>query len=151
VLYPTFAAKYRAQYTVYAMPSLFPTKSNKITFLDIEASIFNWTYLRRYCWYVDNSMRVILHICSQTQPKSSRLRCVKSGPSPIQYNYSSSYAGINIQLNVSPCDWWVIDNSMRVILHICCHTQCTSAGLRYVNPRARLNSMFYPICILKLL
>jgi hypothetical protein len=30
------------------------------------------------------------------------LRSVKSGPSQIQYNYSSSYAGCNIQLNVSP-------------------------------------------------
>jgi hypothetical protein len=47
-------------------------------------------------------MSVILHICSQIQPKSSRLRYVKSAPSQIKYNYSFSYAGFNIQLNVSP-------------------------------------------------
>jgi hypothetical protein len=107
------------------------------TFLDVQGSIFNLTYLLRYWWYVDNSMRVILYLCSPTQPESMRLRCVKSGPSQIQYNYSSSYACINIQLNVSPCDWWFIDNSMRVILQICCHTQGTITGLRYVNSGPR--------------
>jgi hypothetical protein len=47
-------------------------------------------------------MRLILHICSHLQPKSSTLRYVKSSPGQIQYIYSSSYAGINIQSIVSP-------------------------------------------------
>jgi hypothetical protein len=33
VLYSTFAAKYRAQYPVYAMATLVPVKSNIITFV----------------------------------------------------------------------------------------------------------------------
>jgi hypothetical protein len=46
-------------------------------------------------------VRVILHICSQIQPKCSSLRYVIPDPSKIQYICSSSYAGFNIQLNVS--------------------------------------------------
>jgi hypothetical protein len=45
-LYSTFAVKYRAQLPVYGMPSLVPVKSNIITFLDIQATMFNWMYLR---------------------------------------------------------------------------------------------------------
>jgi hypothetical protein len=51
--------------------------------------------------YRQNEARYF-HICCQMQPKSSRLRCVNTGPSQIQYNYSSSNAGFNIQFNVSP-------------------------------------------------
>jgi hypothetical protein len=100
--YSTFAAKYRAQYPVYAMPSLVPGKSNIITVLDIQASMSNWTYLVRYWWYVDNSMRIILHICCQIQSTKSGVCYAIPVPRQIQYNYSSSCAGINIQLNVSP-------------------------------------------------
>jgi hypothetical protein len=101
-LLSTFAAKYRAQYPVYAMPSLMPVKSNIITFLDTQSTIFNLTYLFRYWSYVDNSMRGILHICFQIQSTISGLRYVKSGPNQIQYNYICWYSGVNIQLNVSP-------------------------------------------------
>jgi hypothetical protein len=82
-------------------------------------------------------MRVIIHVCSQMQPKSSGLCYVNSGPRQTQYSYSYSYTGFNIQLNVFPCDWWFIDNSMRVILHFCCHTQGTITSLRYVNSGPR--------------
>jgi hypothetical protein len=37
----TFAAKYRPPYPGYAMPALDPVKSNVITVLDIQDSIFN--------------------------------------------------------------------------------------------------------------
>jgi hypothetical protein len=166
VLYFTFAAKYRAQYPVYAMPTMVPVYSNTITFLHIQpqsprlpnvysspsqiqysyiswysgfnvqlnvpcsilvicrqfkahytphllrntghssrfapcqlwyrsnpilvhflllqASIFNLTYLLRYLWYVDISMRVMIHICCEMQPMSTSLRYVKSGPSQTQ-------------------------------------------------------------------
>jgi hypothetical protein len=133
VLYSTFAVKYRAQYQVYAMPSLVPVKSNIVTFINIHSSIFNLPYLRRYWWSIDNSMRVILHLCSQIQPISARLRYVKSGPRQIQNNYSSSNAGINIQMNVSPLRLVLYRQSMRVILLICCQMQPKSSGLRYVN------------------
>jgi hypothetical protein len=82
-------------------------------------------------------MRVKLHLCCQMQHKSARLRYDNTGPSQIQYSYSSCHSCFNIQLNVSPCDWWFIDNSMRVILHTCCHTQGTITGLRYVNSGPR--------------
>jgi hypothetical protein len=59
-------------------------------------------YLRSDWWIIDKSMRVIHHICYQLQSTISGLRYFKSGPSQIQYNNSSSCAGINIQLNVSP-------------------------------------------------
>jgi hypothetical protein len=41
VLYFTFAAKYSAQDTVYAVPSLVHVKTNVVTTLAIQASIFN--------------------------------------------------------------------------------------------------------------
>jgi hypothetical protein len=44
----TFAAKSRAEYPVYAISTLVPVKSNIITVLDIQASIFKRTYLRCY-------------------------------------------------------------------------------------------------------
>jgi hypothetical protein len=47
-------------------------------------------------------MRVILHICCHTQGTITGLRYVNCSPRQIQYNYSSSYAGFNIQLNVTP-------------------------------------------------
>jgi hypothetical protein len=102
VLYFTFSANYRAQYPVYAMPTLAPVKSNIITVLLMQASTFNWTYLRCDWWFIDKSMRAILHIYCRMQPNSTRLRNVKSGPTQIQCNYSSSYTGFNIQLNISP-------------------------------------------------
>jgi hypothetical protein len=97
-----FAAKYREQNRFCAMPTLLPVKSNISTFLDFRASIFNWTYLRCDWSFIDQLLRAIHHICSQIQSRISGLRYVNSGPRQIQYNYSSSYAGFNIQLNVSP-------------------------------------------------
>jgi hypothetical protein len=40
VLCAIFAAKYSAQYPVYAMKTLVPVKRNKIAVLDIQAYIF---------------------------------------------------------------------------------------------------------------
>jgi hypothetical protein len=101
-LYSTFAAKYRAQYPVYAMPSLFPGKSNIITVLLVQASIFIWMYLRCDWWIIDKSMRVILHICCQIQSTISGVRYAISGPGQMPYIYNSSSSGCNIPLNVNP-------------------------------------------------
>jgi hypothetical protein len=79
-----------------------PGKPNKITFLGIQASIFNWTYLRCDWWIIDKSMRVILHICCQILATISGLCYANSAPVLIQYKYISSCSGFNIQLNVSP-------------------------------------------------
>jgi hypothetical protein len=95
-------AKYWPQYPVYAMPSLLPFKSNISTFIHVQASIFNWKYLRCDWWFVDKSMRVILHISCEILGTISGLRYATSGLRQIQFNYSSWHSGFNIQLNVSP-------------------------------------------------
>jgi hypothetical protein len=55
-----------------------------------------------YLIHVENSTRVIFYIFSQIQRTYSCLRYTNSGSGQIQYNYSSTYAGFNIHLNVSP-------------------------------------------------
>jgi hypothetical protein len=67
----------------------------------IYASIFSCRYLRCYCTYRVNSMRVILQTGSQIQRTSSGLRQVYCGPGHIQCTYSSIYSDFNIHLNVS--------------------------------------------------
>jgi hypothetical protein len=67
----------------------------------IEASIFDVTYLRCYWIYADISVRVVLQIWWQIQRTSPSLCYVNCGPGHIQCNYSCTYSGFNIQLNVS--------------------------------------------------
>jgi hypothetical protein len=93
--------KCRAQYPVFAILTLVPVKSNIITVLAIQASIFNWTYLWRCWWYIDNSVRFILHIWFRIQSTISGSRYCISGAGKIQYNYISWYSVYNIQFNVS--------------------------------------------------
>jgi hypothetical protein len=126
------------------MSTLVPIKSNIITVLCIHASIFNWAYLRRYWWYVANLVRVIHHICCHIQSTISCLRSVKSGSRQMQYNYSSSYAGFNIQLNVSPQRYCY--NSMGVKLHSCCQMQPKSSRSRYVNTGRSQIKYIYSSC-----
>jgi hypothetical protein len=93
------------------MSNLVPAKSNIVTVLVIQASIFNWTYLRCDWWCIDKTKRVILHICCQMQPNSPRLCYVNSGPSQIKHSYIFCYSGINIQRisadigDVSTIEW----------------------------------------------
>jgi hypothetical protein len=101
MLYSTFAAKCRINPPDYAMSILVPVKYNKITVLLMQASIFNWTYLRCDWWFIDEWMRVILHICCQIQGTISGLGYVNYGPGQIKYIYISCYSGINIQFNMS--------------------------------------------------
>jgi hypothetical protein len=134
VLYTTFAVKYRAQYQVSAMSYLVPVKSNTISVLLKHASTYNWTYLCCDCWFIDKSMRVILHICCQIMPASSCIRYVNNCPGQIKFIYISCYSGINIQVNVSPpilvkCRQF----NARYIFHICSHIQPKSSRLRYVK------------------
>jgi hypothetical protein len=93
-LHCTRGAKYSAQPVV-------PDIYNVNTVSHILASIFNWTYLRCYMRYIDNSMCVILKTWCQIQRTSSRLRYVNCGPGHIQCNYCYVYSGFNIQVNVS--------------------------------------------------
>jgi hypothetical protein len=184
----------------YATSSLVAVKFNIVTVLLMQASISHWMCIRCDWWFIDKSTRVILHICCQMQPNSSRYGYVNTGASQIQYSYSSSFAGFNIQLNVSPirfvvyrqidacytpyllpitgkrypvyamstlvpfkanavivlaiqasifswtylhCNRWFIDNSTRVIIHVCCQIEGTIYGLRYVKSGTGKNQSNY--------
>jgi hypothetical protein len=61
-LYCKFGVKYRAHGLVYAARTLIPYIYNVISIPLIQASIFNWTYMRCYWRYADIWMRVILQI-----------------------------------------------------------------------------------------
>jgi hypothetical protein len=115
------------------MPTLVHVKTNIIIFLAILASMFNWKYLRRYWWYVDNSMRFILHICCQLTRVSSRLRYVNQGRCQIKYSNISCYSGINIQFNVPSSILVICRQFNAFILHICSQIQPKSSSLRYVK------------------
>jgi hypothetical protein len=83
------------------MWTVVPVICNVVTAPHIQDLIFNWTYLRWYCTYHINSMRVILQTLSQMQRISSRLRYANCGPGHIQCIYSSAYSEFNVHLNVS--------------------------------------------------
>jgi hypothetical protein len=100
-IYCTLGAKYSAHPPVDAIWTVVPDICNVVTAPHIQASIFNWTYLRCYCRYIDNSMRLKLQTWCQIQHTSSSFRYVNSDPGHIQCFYSSAYSGLNIQLNVS--------------------------------------------------
>jgi hypothetical protein len=100
-LYCKLGAKYSAHPPVYAMWTMVPDIYNAFTPPHIQTSIFIWTYLRCYCTYLGNSMRVILQTSCQIQCATSCLRYVNCGPGHIQCSYISAYSGFNIQLNVS--------------------------------------------------
>jgi hypothetical protein len=100
-LYSKLGAKYSAHPPVYAMWTVVPAIYNEMTTLHIESSIFNWTYLRCYWRYLDNSMSVILQSWCQIQRTFPGLHCVNCGPGQIQCNYSYLHSGFNIQVNQS--------------------------------------------------
>jgi hypothetical protein len=59
-LYCKLSAKCSAHLPVYAMWTVVPAIYKVLIAPHIQISIFIWTYLRCYCTYHDNSMRVIL-------------------------------------------------------------------------------------------
>jgi hypothetical protein len=100
-LYCNLGAKYSARSPLYAIWTVVPDIYTVSTVPHIESSIFNWTYLRCYWRYLNNSMIVILQTWCQIQRTTSSLRYVNCGPGHIQCSYSSEYSGFNNQLNVS--------------------------------------------------
>jgi hypothetical protein len=100
-LHCKLGAKYSAHPPVYAMWTMVPDIYNEFTAPYIQTSILIWTYLRCYCTYHDNSMRVILQTCCQIQRTSSGIRYVNCGPGHIQCIYCSAHSDFNIHLNVS--------------------------------------------------
>jgi hypothetical protein len=100
-LHCNLGAKYSAHPPVYAIWTVVPDIHNELTAPHIQGSTFNITYLRCYWRYIDNSMCAILQTWCQIQRTSSTLRNVNCGTGHIQSNYSSTYSGFNIRLNVS--------------------------------------------------
>jgi hypothetical protein len=132
-LYCNLGAKYSAHPPVYAMWTVVPAICNVVTALHIQALIFNWTYLRWYWRYVENSNRLILQTWCQTQPIYSSLRYVNCGPEiynaiTVSYNPASIF-----NLTDLCCHWRCLENSTRVILQTWCQIQTTSSTLRCVN------------------
>jgi hypothetical protein len=82
------------------MWTVVPNIYNVFTARHIQASIFNYTDLRCYWRYIDNSMIVILQTWCQIQRTSSSLRYLNCGPGHMQCDYSSSFSAFNIQLRV---------------------------------------------------
>jgi hypothetical protein len=97
-LYYKHWAKYSAPPPIYATWTVVLDTYNIITARLMQASIFNWTYLRCYSRYHDNSMPVILKTWWQRQGTSSSLRYVICGPRHIQCKYSTAYSGLNVQV-----------------------------------------------------
>jgi hypothetical protein len=132
-LYCKLGAKYSAQHPVYAIWTVVPDTYNVLTASHIQDSIFSWTYLRRYCRYINNSMCVILQTLCQIQRTTCRLRCVYSGPNHIQCNYSSTYSTDSIFSWTYLCWYWrYVDNSMCAIMQTWCQIQRTSSSLLYL-------------------
>jgi hypothetical protein len=98
-LYCKLGAKYSAYLPVCTLWTMVPVIYNAFTAPNIQASIFNWTYLRWYWKYLDNSMIVILLSWCQIQRTFSGFRYVYCGPGHLQCNYSYVYSGFNIQVN----------------------------------------------------
>jgi hypothetical protein len=81
-LYCKLHAKYSAHHPVYAMWTVVPHIYNEIAAPHIHSSVLKWTYLRWYCRYLDNSMRVILQTWCQIQRTSSSLSYVNCSRGP---------------------------------------------------------------------
>jgi hypothetical protein len=109
-LHCKLGAKYSAYLPGCTLWSMVPVIYNAFTAPNIQASIFNWTYLRWYWKYLDNSMSIVLQSWCQIQRTFSGLRYVYCGPGHLQCSYSSAYSGFNIHLNLP-----------ELLLEICRH------------------------------
>jgi hypothetical protein len=83
-LYCQLGGKFCAHPPLHAMWTVVPDICNIFTATHIQASIFNWTYLRCYWRYLAHSMSVILQGWCQLQRTSSSLRYVNCGRGHIQ-------------------------------------------------------------------
>jgi hypothetical protein len=132
-LYSIFAAKYSARQPVFAMSSLWPVKYSAIAVLEILPEILNRTYLCFHSRYVDNPMRVTLHIRCQIQCPSAGLRCVNSVPCQIQRYCRFGDSAGNIQLAVSLLSLETCRQfDARYTPHLL-QIQCTRSSLHYLN------------------
>jgi hypothetical protein len=99
----------------------------------IQTSIFNCRYLRCYCRYHTNSMRVILQTWCQMQGTASSFRYVNSGPHIYKLFTAPHICASVFDGTYQRCYGGNIDNSMCVILQTWYQIQRTSCRLHYVN------------------
>jgi hypothetical protein len=113
------------------MSTVVPDIYNVFTAPHIQASIFNWIYLRCHWRYADIWVRVILQSWCQIQRTFSTLRYLNCGPGHIHCKYSSAYSGFYIQLNVSAL---ILEISRQFIERYTAISVPNTAhpGLRYV-------------------
>jgi hypothetical protein len=122
-LYCKLGGKYSTHPPVFAMWTVIPVIYNAFTAPHIQTSVFIWTYLRWYCRYLENATRDIRQTWSQMQRTSSSLRFMNCGPGHVQWTYSCTYSGNNIQLNLT-----------TQLLEICRHLDARYAAtlVRYI-------------------
>jgi hypothetical protein len=118
--YSKRCAKYSAYPSDYAIWIVVPAIHSVISALHIQASIFNWTYLRRYWTHVDNTTSIMLQTWCQysAQPSAYGMWTVD----PALY---STITAPHIQASIFNwmyllCYRRYIDNSMWVILQPWC-------------------------------
>jgi hypothetical protein len=97
-LYCILGSRYRAHRAVYTVWSVVPAIYKVFTAPHVYASIFCCRYLRCYCSYHINSMRVILQSWCQLQRTCFILRYMICSSGQIQSIYRSAYLSFNIQL-----------------------------------------------------
>jgi hypothetical protein len=115
------------------MWTVVPDIHSEVTALHIQASTFNWTYLRRHRICYDISMRVILQIWCQIQRTASSLRYVNCGPDIYNLFTAPHIQASIFNWTYLRCCWRHLGNSLRVILQTWCQIQHTSVSLRYLN------------------
>jgi hypothetical protein len=138
------------------MPSLVPTKSNTITFLDIQACMrcaisdpdqIQYKYIS---WYSGFNIQLnvsplqlvvyrLIDACYTPHllPNKARvLLCTLcqlwSRTNKIFLHFLIFRLQYSIE-RITSSDWWFIDKSMRVILHIRIQIQGTISGFHYLN------------------
>jgi hypothetical protein len=99
-LYCYMGAEYSEPPLVYAMCTVVPDIYKAFTPPHIQATIFNWTYLRCYWRYHDNSVCVILQTWCQIQRTSSSLRYIWTVVPDIYKVFTAPHIQATIFLNV---------------------------------------------------
>jgi DUF971 family protein len=108
-----------------------PDIRNVFTAHHIQASIFNWTYLRCYCRHLDYSMSVLLLDWCQMQCTAPSLRDVNCGPAIYNVITATHIQASIFNWTHLRCYCRYFDISMRVVVPNTAYVlQFTLFGLR---------------------
>jgi hypothetical protein len=128
--YSKRCAKYSAYPSDYAMWSVVPAIYSVISALHIQASIFKWTYLRRYWTHVDNSASIVLQTWCQYKAQPSACAMWTVIPDIYNVNMVPHILASIFKWTYLRCYRGYIDYSICVILQIWCQIQRTTSSLR---------------------